>query len=132
MAEQFEYWTDFRRNPFMWIVGKPKIGKNVWIGPFTVLDGSGGLTIGDNCMIGAGAQIYTHENKSRSETKRIPTKIGDGVFICAGAIVMMGCTIEEGATIGAGAVLLKESHVKAGEMWVGVPAKRHTSGANVR
>ena len=42
------------------VLGNVQVGKNTWIGPFTVLDGSGGLEIGDNCSISAGVQIYTH------------------------------------------------------------------------
>src|ERR1019366_8652869 len=33
------------------VFGDVQVGKNTWIGPFTILDGSGGLTIGDNCSI---------------------------------------------------------------------------------
>ena len=33
------------------ILGDVKVGKNTWIGANTVLDGSGGLEIGDNCSI---------------------------------------------------------------------------------
>src|SRR4030042_6341642 len=43
------------------VIGDVKVGKNTWIGPFTVLDGSGGLEIGNNCNIASGAQIYSHD-----------------------------------------------------------------------
>src|SRR4051812_27659331 len=33
------------------VLGEVSVGKNTWIGPFTVLDGSGELQIGDNCSI---------------------------------------------------------------------------------
>ena len=33
-------------NPHAWIIGEPTIGEGTWIGAFTVIDGSGGLTIG--------------------------------------------------------------------------------------
>jgi NDP-sugar pyrophosphorylase family protein len=39
------------------VLGDVRVGKNTWIGPFTVLDGPGGLEIGDNCSISAGVQI---------------------------------------------------------------------------
>lgn len=45
------------------IIGSVKVGKNTWIGPFTVLDGSGGLEIGDNCSISSGANIFTRFSK---------------------------------------------------------------------
>ena len=42
------------------IIGDVKVGRDVWIGPNLILDGSGGLEIGDNCSISAGVQIYSH------------------------------------------------------------------------
>src|SRR5688572_16453516 len=35
------------------VIGDVKVGKDCWIGPFTILDGSGGLEIGDGCTISA-------------------------------------------------------------------------------
>ena len=43
------------------ILGDVKVGKNTWIGPNVVLDGSGGLEIGDYVSISAGVQIYSHD-----------------------------------------------------------------------
>ena len=48
------------------VLGDVKVGENSWIGPNTVLDGSGGLEIGSNCSISAGVQIYSHDSVSRS------------------------------------------------------------------
>jgi len=42
------------------ILGDVKVGKHCWIGPNVVLDGSGGLEIGDYVHVSAGTQIYTH------------------------------------------------------------------------
>ena len=48
------------------VLGNVVIGKSTWIGPNTILDGSGGvLQIGDNCDISAGVQIYTHDTVDR-------------------------------------------------------------------
>lgn len=43
------------------VFGEVSVGQNTWIGPFTSLDETGVLTIGDNCSISAGVQIYTHD-----------------------------------------------------------------------
>ena len=43
------------------IIGDVKVGKNTWIGPNVILDGSGGLEIGDFVSISAGVHIYTHD-----------------------------------------------------------------------
>ena len=46
------------------VIGDVTVGENCWIGPNCLLDGSGGLTIGDHCSISAGVQIYTHNSVS--------------------------------------------------------------------
>ncbi|MBK6955764.1 MAG: hypothetical protein IPH27_10005 [Actinomycetales bacterium] len=49
-------------NEHAWVVGEPTVGEGTWIGAFTLIDGSGGLTIGAGCDISSGAQIYTHSS----------------------------------------------------------------------
>ncbi len=49
------------------VLGDVRVGRNTWIGPGCILDGSGGgLRIGDWCSISAGVQIYTHNTVNRS------------------------------------------------------------------
>ena len=43
------------------VLGNVSVGKNTWIGPNTILDGSGKLSIGDNCSISANVQLYSHD-----------------------------------------------------------------------
>src|SRR5262249_29512033 len=43
-----------------YVYGDVRVGENTWIGPYTLLDGSGGLVIGAYCSISAGVHIYTH------------------------------------------------------------------------
>src|ERR1700741_4941899 len=43
------------------VFGNVKVGDNTWVGPFTILDGPGDLTIGSHCSISAGVHIYTHD-----------------------------------------------------------------------
>jgi acetyltransferase-like isoleucine patch superfamily enzyme len=57
-------------NPHAWIIGQPAIGEGCWIGAFTIIDGSGGLVIGDGCEVSAGAQIYTHSTVARVISER--------------------------------------------------------------
>ncbi|MFH8250739.1 acyltransferase [Microbacterium sp. B2969] len=115
-------------NEHAWIVGEPTIGTGTWIGAFTVIDGSGGLTIGEGCDVSAGAQIYTHSTAKRcvsgrsyATIDRAPVTIGDRVFIGAGAIVNMGVTIGDEAVIGAGAVVTDD--VAPRTVVAGVPAR---------
>lgn len=89
------------------VIGDVRVGKNTWIGPNVVLDGSGGLAIGDNCSISAGVQIYSHHTLKRtlsggdSEIERKPTTIGNNVYIGPNAVVEMGSVIGDDAVIGA-------------------------------
>lgn len=114
-------------HPMALIAGEPEIGAGTWIGPFTVLDGSGGLVIGQGCDISAGAQIYTHSTAKRcvsgreyDQVDRRATRLGDRVFVGANAVVNMGVTIGDGAVVGSGAVVTKD--VPGGAIVAGVPA----------
>ncbi len=116
-------------NPHAWIIGEPVIGEGTWIGAFTLIDGSGGLTIGRGCDISSGVHIYTHSSAKRCVSgrafptvEREPVTIGDRVFIGANAVVNMGVTIGDEAVIGAGAVVTAD--VPARAIMGGVPAKR--------
>lgn len=90
------------------ILGNVKVGKNTWIGPNCILDGTGGLEIGDNCSISAGVQIYTHDTVDKSismgKLKKIPQKktvIGNGVYIGPNSVISKGVTIGDQVVVGA-------------------------------
>ena len=108
--------------------GQVNVGRNTWIGPNCILDGSGGkLRIGDWCSISAGTQIYTHHTVNRSiSLGREPvdyasTSIGDGVYIGPNAIIQMGITIGDRAIVGANAFVNRD--VPAGATVFGCPAR---------
>jgi acetyltransferase-like isoleucine patch superfamily enzyme len=89
------------------ILGDVKVGKHCWIGPNVLLDGTGGLEIGDFVCIDSGVQIYSHDSSQRFVSfgrdidPRAPTKIGSGVFIGPNAVVTMGVKIGDRVKIGA-------------------------------
>lgn len=78
-----------------------KMGRDCWIGPNTIIDGTGGLTIGDSCTLSAGVQIYTHDNvkqtlmgrDSATEIERLPVKIGNNVYLAPNVVVAKGVEI---------------------------------------
>ncbi len=118
-----------RFNPHAWIVGTPEIGDDVWIGAFTVIDGSGGLVIGHGCDISAGAQIYTHSTVERCvsdrarDIQRASTRIGRNVHIGANAVVLMGADIGDHSVIAAGAVVTEHTVAPPYSVLRGVPAR---------
>ncbi len=110
------------------VLGDVKVGRNSWIGPGCILDGSGGgLRIGDWCSISAGAQIYTHHTVKRSTSlgrlpvDYAPTQIGDGVYIGPNAIIQMGVTIGDKSVIGANSLV--NCDIPAGAVAYGSPAR---------
>jgi acetyltransferase-like isoleucine patch superfamily enzyme len=89
------------------VLGEVSVGKHTWIGPNTILDGSGGLTIGDYCSISAGVQIYSHDtvdwalSGGQAQPQRSPTRIGSRCYIGPQTVIARGVTIGDGCVIGA-------------------------------
>jgi acetyltransferase-like isoleucine patch superfamily enzyme len=115
-------------NEHAWVVGEPDVGEGTWIGAFTLIDASGGLTIGRGCDVSSGVHIYTHSSVRRcvsdrafAEVERAPVRIGDCVFIGANATINMGVTIGDHAVVGAGAVVTND--VAPYTLVQGVPAR---------
>lgn len=94
------------------VLGDVKVGENSWIGPFTILDGSGGLEIGSYCAISAGVHIFTHNGiawaltRGKASYEKAPVKIGDCCYIGPNA------TISQGVEIGPYAIVCASSFVK--------------------
>ena len=110
-----------------YVYGDVTVGENTWIGPFTILDGSGGLQIGSHCAIGAGVQIYTHDTMNWTITggkepyEYSPVTIGNNCFIAPSCFISRGVTIGDGAIIGANSFVNK--NVKPGSKVAGSPAR---------
>jgi acetyltransferase-like isoleucine patch superfamily enzyme len=95
------------------VMGNVSVGKNVWIGPYTILDGSGGLTIGDNCQIGPGVKIYSHDNAKKVinkniETEKSPVVIENNVGIGSNTVISMGIHIGEYVIIAPNSYVIKD------------------------
>lgn len=96
------------------VLGDVKVGKGTWIGPFTVLDGSGGLSIGDHCSISAGVHLYTHDTVKRALSggehaiERAPTRIGSRCYIGPHTVVVKGVTVGDGCVVGANSLVLED------------------------
>jgi acetyltransferase-like isoleucine patch superfamily enzyme len=110
------------------VLGDVKVGRNTWIGPNVILDGSGGgLAIGDNCSISAGVQIYTHHTVKWTISMGIekieiaPTRIGSGVYIGPNSVIQMGVSLGDRCVIGAMSFVNRD--IPAGARACGCPAR---------
>ena len=90
-----------------YVFGDVKVGGNTWIGPFTVLDGSGGIMIGDFCSISSGVHIYSHNtvkwavSLGKMPYEYLPVTIGDGCFIGPQSIIAAGVNIGKQSIVAA-------------------------------
>lgn len=109
-----------------YVYGDVAVGANTWIGPFTMLDGSGGLTIGDWCSISSGVHIYTHDTVAwavsggRTRTDPAAVRVGSFCYIGSQAVVAKGVSIGDHAVIGAASFVNRD--VPAFTVAAGVPA----------
>jgi acetyltransferase-like isoleucine patch superfamily enzyme len=112
------------------VLGKVTVGKNCWIGPNVVLDGSGGLSIGDHIDISAGVQIYTHDTLRRVSSEGVdkidyaPTRIGSRVYIGPQTVIQKGVVIGDDVVIGTLSFVNRD--IPSGAKVWGVPAKPRT------
>ncbi|NIO21599.1 MAG: acyltransferase [Candidatus Aenigmarchaeota archaeon] len=109
------------------IFGNVKVGKNTWIGPFTILDGSGGLEIGDYCSVSSGVQIYTHDtvkwalSGGKMSYEYSPVKIGNFCYIGSLSLIEKGVTIGDHCLVGANSFVKNDVLPKS--IVAGTPAK---------
>ncbi|MEY6431619.1 DapH/DapD/GlmU-related protein [Thioalkalicoccus limnaeus] len=105
------------------------IGDRVHVNVAAYLSGEGGLTIGDDCLIGPHARLLSagHEIDdgepviARAPLTYGPIAIGCGAWIGAGATLLPGVSIGRGAVVGAGAVVTRS--VPDFAVFAGVPAR---------
>jgi carbonic anhydrase/acetyltransferase-like protein (isoleucine patch superfamily) len=68
-------------------------------------------TIGNNVSIGHNAIVHG-------------CTIHDTVLVGMGSIIMDNCDLESHSIVAAGAVVTQNTHIKEGELWAGIPAKK--------
>ncbi len=93
----------------------------------TLLDG-GKITFGDDLLMGPNVQIITVNHPTDPAERLNKTnlisdvKIGNNVWIGAGAIILPGVAIADGVVVGAGSVVNK--NLNANCLYVGNPVKK--------
>ncbi len=107
------------------------MGDNVEIGPYSILWGGGGITIGSDVHLGAHVHITSMEGvqvpadnfdpMKPLEIDRKAVNIGNHVLICSNSVVVPGVTIGHHAMVAAGAVVVNDIPPYA--LVAGVPAR---------
>lgn len=111
------------------VFGDVRVGQNTWIGPNTVLDGSGGgLIIGSFCSVSAAVHIYTHDTVlwalSGGELPKTEARVfvGDCVYIGSQSVIAAGVTIGARSVVAANSFVNRD--VPDGTVVGGSPARR--------
>jgi acetyltransferase-like isoleucine patch superfamily enzyme len=104
------------------------ISAGTYVNRNTMFDASESITVGAGCMIGPGCYITDHDHGTTPDLKiaqqRLvsePVRIGNNVWVGAGAIILKGVEIGDDAVIGAGSVVTKPIPPRG--RVVGVPAR---------
>lgn len=101
------------------------IGKRVFINACCCFQDQGGITIGDDTLIGHHVVMATLNHgiapENRKDLYPAPIVIGKNVWIGANSTVLAGVTIGDNAVVAAGAVVTKD--VAANTIVGGIPAK---------
>ena len=122
------------------IMGDVRIGENAWIGEGCLVDGSGGLTIGNHVVLACGVHIYTHDtvkwalSGGLAQYKHAPVTIGDNVFVGAQSVITCGVDIGSHVLVCANATVTES--VPSYSIVAGTPARIigsvEVDGADVR
>lgn len=109
--------TDFGKNT--------TFGENVFVNAGCHFQDQGGITIGDDSLIGHNAMLATLNHdlapERRADMHPAPITIGRRVWLGSNVTVLPGVTIGDGAVVGAGSLVTKD--VPPNTVVVGSPAK---------
>jgi acetyltransferase-like isoleucine patch superfamily enzyme len=103
-----------------------RFGRNVFVNHGCTAMDLGGIDIGDDVMIGPNVHLISSGHPvdpaiRRSKITTGPIRIGRGVWIAAGAMVLQGVVVGDDAVVAAGAVVTKD--VPPRTLVAGVPAR---------
>lgn len=94
--------------------------------------GSGEVWIGDGVILGYFVRMYCghHDYTKRGVRRRLPhrgtgydVRIGNGAWVASGVTLIGPCSVGEDAVVCAGSTVIPNTHIPAGEMWGGYPAR---------
>ena len=126
-ARSLDFGTEASIYQSSYVYGDVTVGAHTWVGPFTLLDGSGGLEIGAYCSISAGVHIYSHNtvkwavSGGKASYERRPVRIGDCCFIGPHSVIRDGVTLGDQVVVGAHSFV--NTDVPAQSIVAGAPAR---------
>ncbi len=111
------------------VLGDVRVGADTWVGPYVVLDGSGGgIDIGSTCSISSGVHIYTHDtigwalSGGRFGPYQAPVSIGDCCHLGAQSVIRAGVNIGSRCVVAANSMV--HNDVPAATIVAGTPARK--------
>ena len=111
------------------VMGEVSVGRETWIGPYVLLDGSGGqVRVGSTCSLAVGVHIYTHDtigwalSGGRLAPRRAPVSIGDCTYVGPQSIVAAGVRVGSRCLIAANSLVHR--NVPDSTIVGGNPARR--------
>ena len=97
-----------------WGLAHVYVGSDVYFNFGACFVDDADIRIGDRCQFGPGVTICTAEHpldatqRARGLQYNLPVRIGNDVWVGAGAIILAGVTIGDKAVIGAGSVVTRD------------------------
>ena len=100
------------------------LANNIWIGHYCLVDGTGGVSIGEGVQLSSHTVVYSHSSQdairlmgkhfirqaavNRPGYKLKPVTIGEYTFVGTSSVILPGSSIGKGCIIGAGTVVNTE------------------------
>ena len=97
------------------------LADNIWIGHYCLVDGTGGITLGEGVQLSSHTVVYSHSSQDairllgrhfieleatkRPGYKLKPVTIGEYTFVGTSSVILPGSVIGKGCIIGAGTVV---------------------------
>lgn len=113
-GDLFSKFTGFKKNPYhplVWIVGNPKLGKNVYVGGMSEIQANGAeVIIGDNCDIASFVSINCADSHKKTieisdEVERKNIVLEENVFVGSHCVIKGGAHIGHHSVIAAGTIV---------------------------
>jgi maltose O-acetyltransferase len=106
------------------------IGKGTFLSRAAFFEGSGQVSLGEQCQVGPECTFLTSHHDVRKGDDRLKialphsrdVTIGDRVWVGARVTFLPGCSVDSDTVVAAGAVV--SGHLESGWVYGGVPARR--------